>query len=157
MGVGNLFRKNSPDFSDFSTTNRLSFTDILHVAKFEVGEKGTKAAAATTTPCNKRGGFLRRVPLPFNCNRPFVFMIYDGERNLFSGIFRDPQWMIFEDWVLSTHLIMVIINECLIIRIKFKRCHLFLFWIYCLNVLKWFYFLKFLTYYQSNIWIKIDF
>lgn len=91
MGVGNLFRKNSPDFSDFSTTNQLSFTDIIHVAKFEVGENGTKAAAATTTPCNKRGCFPRRVPLPFNCNRPFVFMIYDGERNLFSGIFRDPQ------------------------------------------------------------------
>lgn len=97
MSIGNLFRKHSPDFSDFSTTNRLSFTDIIHVAKVEVCEQGTKTAAATITDCNKSGFYYRGDPLCFNCNRPFVFMIYDGERNLFSGICRDPQSMIFED------------------------------------------------------------
>lgn len=97
MGIGNLFRKHSPDFSDFSTTNRLSFTDIIHVAKVAVCEQGTKAAAATITICNKSLFYNRGDPLCFNCNRPFVFMIYDEERNLFSGICRDPQSMIFED------------------------------------------------------------
>lgn len=97
MGIENLFRKHSPDFSDFSTTNPLSFTDIVHVAKVDVWEEGTKAAAATITICNKSYFFYRGDPLCFNCNRPFVFMIYDGERNLFSGICRDPQSMIFED------------------------------------------------------------
>lgn len=97
MGIGNLFRRHSPDFSDFSTTNRLSFTDIIHVAKVEVWEEGTKAAAATVDMCYKRGAFYREDPLSFYCNRPFVFMIYDGERNLFSGICRDPQSMIFDD------------------------------------------------------------
>lgn len=97
MGIGNLFRKHCPDFFDFSTPNRLSFTDIIHVAKVEVCEQGTKAAAVTITICNKSYHYNRGDPLCFNCNRPFVFMIYDGERNLVSGICRDPQSMIFED------------------------------------------------------------
>lgn len=99
MGIRNLFRKHSPDFSDFSTTYRLSFTDIIHVAKVEVSEQGTKAAAATITPCYMSGLVCRGDPLQFNCNRPFVFVIYNGERNLFSGIFREPQKMIFEEWM----------------------------------------------------------
>lgn len=97
MGIGNLFRSDSPDFSDFSTTNRLRFSNIIHVAKVDVCEEGTKAAAVTVTCEYKSGFFFRGDPLCFNCNRPFVFMIYDGERNLFSGIYRDPQSMIVED------------------------------------------------------------
>lgn len=97
MGVRHLFRKHSPDFSDFSTTNQLGFDDINHVAKVKVWEDGTEAAAATCTSEFKSCRNDRGTPLLFNCNRPFVFMIFDRERNLFSGIFRDPKSMTFKD------------------------------------------------------------
>lgn len=46
MGAKNLFRNESPDFSDFTTTH-MGVDEILHSAKIEADEKGITAAAGT--------------------------------------------------------------------------------------------------------------
>lgn len=76
------------DFSDFADNVEVSFDDILHVAKVQVDEEGTTAAAATVSV--GRGANMNSGA--FICDHPFMFMIADGSTKevLFMGVYRGP-------------------------------------------------------------------
>lgn len=87
MGASDLFNRNA-NFTDFSESTKLKRLDIEHKAKIEIDETGTTAAAST--PILISVSFS--LSIDFNCNHPFMFMIYDGKYKeiLFAGIYRGP-------------------------------------------------------------------
>lgn len=94
VGVQNLFDKKG-NFSDLyecspkhSLDKCLLDTEIIHNAKIEVNELGSKASAMTSVIATQ---FSR--PFDFNCNRPFVFIVHDKKFKeiLFAGVFRGPE------------------------------------------------------------------
>jgi len=89
MGINSIF-DHGADFSDFSVTNNIMFGDAKHVAKIKVDEEGSTAAAATVLFSFRSARPIE--PVSFECNRPFLFLIYDHSAKaiLFAGIYRDP-------------------------------------------------------------------
>lgn len=89
LGVGNLFT-NDADFSTLTSEGKISLGSALHKAKIEVNEVGTKAAAATVLFTFRSSRPIE--PAQFNCNHPFVYLIYDKLEKaiLFTGVFRRP-------------------------------------------------------------------
>lgn len=87
LGLDQLFGGEA-DFSDFSETTKFSFDGILHKAKVDVNEDGSTASAASASFIP----YGYTPPTYFQCNHPFLFVIYDGHLNqtLFTGIYRDP-------------------------------------------------------------------
>jgi serpin B len=67
--------------------NDLKIDKILHKAKIEVSEKGTKAEAATGVHMMQKTSIINE--LIFNANHPFIYMIRDNETGtiLFLGKF----------------------------------------------------------------------
>ncbi|EDV92828.1 serine protease inhibitor 88Ea [Drosophila grimshawi] len=92
MGVNLIFESNA-SFMDFSTDQSINFGDAKHVAKIKVDEEGSTAAAATVLVSFRSARPAE--PTKFECNHPFVFLIYDHYSNaiLFTGIYRDPKTM----------------------------------------------------------------
>jgi serine protease inhibitor len=90
LGLGDLFTP-SADLGAFSESTRLSFDDGVHKAKIEVDENGSTAAAATSLFSFRSARPLD--PAQFNCDHPFMYMIYDKIQNviLFAGIYRGPE------------------------------------------------------------------
>jgi len=90
MGLGALFSGN-PDFSEFTKTRKLGLGKAKHLAKIEIDENGSKAAAVTTLELVPLSGFFDpNGPTDFHCDHPFLYMIYDHESHaiLFTGIYR---------------------------------------------------------------------
>lgn len=90
LGVGNLF-SNQANFSTLTeSAGSVSLGRALHKAKIEVSEVGTKAAAATVLFTFRSSRPIE--PAQFNCNHPFVYLIYDKSEKsiLFTGVFRRP-------------------------------------------------------------------
>lgn len=87
MGVGNLF--NGGDFSALTSAN-ISLGNALHKSRIEVNEEGAKAASATVLFTFRSS--RPADPAVFNCNHPFVYIIYDKieQALLFTGVFRRP-------------------------------------------------------------------
>lgn len=85
MGAQDLFT----NLTDFSESMRMELGDIVHKSKIKIDETGTIAAAATFTIFPK--SFFDKTTV-FNCNHPFMFIIYDKKFNeiLFAGIYRGP-------------------------------------------------------------------
>jgi serpin B len=85
MGMAEAF-KETADFGGMSDTKPWFIGDVVHGAFVEVNEQGTEAAAATAT------GMLTGLPLEFNADRPFVFIIKENKTNtiLFMGRVVDP-------------------------------------------------------------------
>lgn len=85
MGASDLFNRNA-NLTDFSESTKLKCLDIEHKAKIEIDETGTTAAAITPIYIAQSMG------INFNCNHPFMFIIYDEEYKeiLFAGIYRGP-------------------------------------------------------------------
>lgn len=79
-------------FPGFAANSHLQ--QVIHSARIEVDEKGTKAAAATIAT---GGGLGAGAPGPkafsFTADRPFVFMVYDRQTGaiLFLGVVGDPK------------------------------------------------------------------
>ncbi|XP_067637446.1 serine protease inhibitor 88Ea-like [Eurosta solidaginis] len=88
VGINSLFEKEA-DLSDFSA-NSIQFGDAKHVAKIKVDEEGSTAAAATVLFSFRSARPLE--PTKFECNHPFMFLIFDynAKAILFTGIYRDP-------------------------------------------------------------------
>lgn len=86
MGVENLF--DNANFSGAFESKNLLNTIILHKAKIEIDEEGSTAVAATMSE-----GWEIDLSVDFNCNHPFMFVIYDQKFNeiLFAGIYRGPK------------------------------------------------------------------
>ncbi|TDG47992.1 hypothetical protein AWZ03_005610 [Drosophila navojoa] len=92
LGVKQIFGSTA-SFNDFSTEQQLSFGDAKHMAKIKVDEEGSTAAAATVLVSFRSARPVE--PTKFECNHPFVFLIYDHKSSavLFTGIYRDPKTM----------------------------------------------------------------
>jgi len=90
MGVKDLFTSRA-NLSDFSSAGPLPVSKAIHKAFVEVSEEGTEAAAASALLSFR---VARPVgPSKFNCNHPFLFMVYDHDTNniLFMGAFKNPE------------------------------------------------------------------
>ncbi len=70
-------------------------SDAVHKAVIEVDEKGTTAAAVTVMAAAGSAMPEPTEPFAMNCNKPFVFVLYDhtydgGNQILFTGIVNQP-------------------------------------------------------------------
>lgn len=90
MGINSIFDQ-SADLSGFSVESNLVFGDAKHVAKIKIDEEGSTAAAATVLFSFRSARPVE--PTKFECNHPFMFLIYDhtAKAILFTGIYRDPK------------------------------------------------------------------
>ncbi|KAH8385073.1 serine protease inhibitor 88Ea-like [Drosophila serrata] len=90
MGVTKIFGKNTANFDDL-TSESISLGDAKHVAKIKVDEEGSTASAATVLFTYRSARPVE--PAKFECNHPFLFLIYDRTSSsiLFTGIYRDPK------------------------------------------------------------------
>lgn len=81
----------SADLTGFSGDSNLKLGDAKHVAKIKVDEEGSTAAAATVLFSFRSARPVE--PTKFECNHPFLFLIYDriSKAILFTGIYRDPK------------------------------------------------------------------
>ncbi|KAH8342179.1 hypothetical protein KR074_008942, partial [Drosophila pseudoananassae] len=88
MGINEMFNERRANFSEL-TPDHISFGEALHVAKIKVDEEGSTAAAVTTIGLFRS---FRPEPLNFECNHPFVFLIYNTKYKtiLFSGVYAEP-------------------------------------------------------------------
>ena len=64
----------------------LAVSKVLHKACIEVNEEGTEAAAATGMIMMTR---MMMMPLQFQADRPFLYMIWNKKNVLFAGAFVD--------------------------------------------------------------------
>lgn len=90
LGVGDLF-KPTANLTSLTGQPGILFDRIMHKAKIEVDEQGTKAAGATAVFAFRSSRPL--TPIQFICNHPFVYMLYDkGQKTvLFAGVYRTPK------------------------------------------------------------------
>lgn len=88
--MGNLFQSNA-DFSKLTNDN-ITVGEGVHKAKIVINEQGAQAAAATAIFTFRMMADEDDNSIPFVCNRPFIFLIYNKETHtlLFTGIFRKP-------------------------------------------------------------------
>ncbi|XP_052834810.1 serine protease inhibitor 88Ea [Drosophila gunungcola] len=91
MGITQMFTGDAT-FDDL-TFEHVSFDDAQHVAKIKVDEMGTTAAAATVLFSSRSA--RPADPNQFNCDHPFLFLIYDHKVKtiLFAGVYSDPREM----------------------------------------------------------------
>jgi serpin B len=91
MGMNDAFDDKAADFSGMTGKPDLFISFAVHKAFIAVDEEGTEAAAATAVGMALRGPPPK--PLPFNVDRPFVFLIRDNRTGsiLFLGRVLDPQ------------------------------------------------------------------
>jgi len=94
MGMSDAFNGESADFSGITTQQRLYIGSAIHLAKMDVNEEGTEAAAVTVL------GFRATIAMPpppppmeFRADHPFLFMIRDNSSGaiLFMGRLVNPQ------------------------------------------------------------------
>ena len=87
MGMPLAFSRQA-DFSGMTATKELYIGAVVHKAFVEVNEEGTEAAAATAV-----GMRLTSMPLQFEANRPFLFLIRENHTGtiLFIGRVTDPR------------------------------------------------------------------
>ena len=91
MGIKDIFDPFSSNLTKFSSEGGLSIGKSIHKAFVEINEEGTEAAAATAFISFR---VARPVgPQKFECNHPFMFVIYDNltENILFMGAYKNPK------------------------------------------------------------------
>lgn len=83
MGVTEAFLMDA----DFDKIGEVYVSQILHKAKIEVDEEGTKAAAATAVMVNDSAAFMEEEIIDFIMDKPFVYVLQDTETGiiLFMG------------------------------------------------------------------------
>jgi serpin B len=93
LGMTLAFDVSKADLSRLTALNNLYISDVVHQARVEVDEKGTKAAAATAVGIAGRS-IETPPPEPFllQADRPFLFLILDraSKTVLFMGRVTDP-------------------------------------------------------------------
>lgn len=77
LGMEQAFEKGQADFTKISAG--MCVDGVLHKAKIEVDEEGTKAAAATSVEMENDGACLYR---EFSADRPFLFVIRDTQADM---------------------------------------------------------------------------
>lgn len=90
MGMSQAFDPNLADFSSMAsyTDANIYIGAVLHKAKIEVNEQGTKAGAATAVMMNATTAYMPREYKEVYLNRPFVYMLLDEQTDLpiFIGV-----------------------------------------------------------------------
>jgi serpin B len=88
MGMPIAF-SNAADLSRMSGNQELKIDEIYHKAFIEVTEEGTEAAAATAVVIVRKSVII---PVEFNANRPFMFIIRENSTGniLFMGRVTNP-------------------------------------------------------------------
>ncbi len=92
MGITDAFNGTTADFSELGSVDddrNLFLSKVIHKTYIEVGEKGTKAAAVTSVQMDAATSMPpQEEPKIVYLDRPFLFMIVDGEYNLpvFMGV-----------------------------------------------------------------------
>lgn len=88
MGIRELFTE-SADLTTFFPAGGLMVKDDIHRARIEINEDGDDA---TKTKWSFGPLSVPPAPKPFNCNRPFLFLVMDSYNTniLFMGVFRHP-------------------------------------------------------------------
>ena len=91
LGMGIAFDPESADFSGIGD-NPPWIANVYHKAFITVDEKGTTAAAATAVIMVDSAILLPEMPVEFNADRPFIYLIRDRATNtiLFLGRVVDP-------------------------------------------------------------------
>ena len=90
MGMKSAFGGDA-DFSGMNGKKDLFISAVAHKAFVAVDEEGTEAAAATSVRIQVKGAADK--PVVFRADRPFLFLIRDGETGsiLFLGRVADPR------------------------------------------------------------------
>lgn len=84
MGMVDAFEESLAQFPGIGT---VYISDASHMAKLEVDELGSRAAAVTEFAMEECAAFIEDEPVEFIMNQPFMFFIQDGETGmiLFMG------------------------------------------------------------------------
>ena len=94
LGMVQAFDPENADFSRLGTVEgeNLYLGQVLHRAFIAVGEKGTRAGAATSVAVGATSAMPVEEPKTVLLDRPFLYAIWDTEANLpvFLGTFTDP-------------------------------------------------------------------
>ena len=94
LGMAQAFDPENADFSRLGTVEgaNLFLGQVLHRAFIAVGEKGTRAGAATSVVVDAGCAAPVEEPKTVLLDRPFLYAIWDTEANLpvFLGTFTDP-------------------------------------------------------------------
>ena len=93
MGMPDAFDAYKADFSGLGTSSagNIFINRVLHKTFISVGEKGTKAGAATVVEANDEGAAVILEPKEVYLDRPFVYLLVDCENNIpfFIGTMMD--------------------------------------------------------------------
>ena len=93
MGMPDAFDAYKADFSGLGTSSagNIFINRVLHKTFISVGEKGTKAGAATVVEANDEGAAVILDPKEVYLDRPFVYLLVDCENNIpfFIGTMMD--------------------------------------------------------------------
>lgn len=93
LGMKHAFVPGEADFSGIADPEASAFyvSEVSHVAKLEVDELGSRAAAVTEIGIKNMSLIIEDDPVTFTVDRPFVFFIQDKETGmiLFMGEVRD--------------------------------------------------------------------
>ncbi len=93
MGMPSAFDPNTADFTGLGTsaTDNIYISQVLHKTFISVGEKGTKAGAATAIVVTEGAAVEMEKPKEVYLDRPFVYMLIDCENNIpfFIGTMMD--------------------------------------------------------------------
>lgn len=92
MGMTDAFTPSKADFTGmlFVRGQPLYIGAVLHKAFIAVDEKGTEAAAATAVMMRAGSAMQPEEPVPFVCDRPFLFFLRAGGATLFMGRLAAP-------------------------------------------------------------------
>lgn len=93
MGMPKAFDPNNAEFEGLGTSNagNIFISRVLHKTFISVGEKGTKAGAATVVEMAAGAAAEPQEPKEIYLNRPFVYMLIDCENSIpfFIGTMMD--------------------------------------------------------------------
>ena len=93
LGMEDAFIPGTADFSGMADPDAAAFyvSEVSHVAKLEVDELGSRAAAVTDIGIKNMSLVIEENPVTFTVDRPFVFFIQDKETGmiLFMGEVRN--------------------------------------------------------------------
>ena len=94
LGMETAFRHDRADFSRLGSfeAGNLYISQVLHRTFLSVGEKGTRAGAATSVAMNATSADPGEEPKAVILDRPFLYAIWDTEEDLpiFLGVLADP-------------------------------------------------------------------
>ena len=84
MGMPDAFDGGKADFTGLGTiaNNNIAISRVMHKTFISVGEKGTKAGAATVVEMAEGAAIYAEDPKTVHLDRPFVYMLVDCENNL---------------------------------------------------------------------------